>query len=136
VGHAMKRSDSAPRHREPGLADQLPWPEDGYASVVTERAKLGGEDFNPEGSTWLKPFAVCPHCSTPIVGWTDKALIEKIKKHCRETGCKPPDLEVYWKDCIMCHGTKVYPYHPRVDGVVVTKWHTCAACNGSGKEPS
>lgn len=38
--------------------------------------------------------------------------------------------------CSMCGGTGQYPYHPDINGVVVTKWGRCAACNGHGREPS
>lgn len=57
-----------------------------------ELAKLGGEDYAPEGASYFKPHAVCPTCGTVLIAWTDVKLTEMIAQHCEEVGCALPQL--------------------------------------------
>jgi hypothetical protein len=83
------------KHREPGLADQLPWP---FARTEEkgpgpEPERFGGDNYEViGGSGWFKPWVLCPSCAELLIAWTDKALIEKMEKHCKETGCVMPKL--------------------------------------------
>ena len=70
------------------------------------------------------------HLERPIRHCIPGTLWERVAESVAvETAPKPCSTCGSAKPCIMCHGSKVYPYRP---GSGATVWGECGACWGTG----
>lgn len=81
-----------------------------------------GTPITPPAAVMLLGQDALAHLKRPIRHSIPGALWGRVA----ESG---DNLEAEGTPCIMCRGSKVYPYHPASGATV---WGKCAACHGTG----